>query len=259
MTARHRNGSKTTGLTAMAVAAGLLAGQAPVGSTGLSAQEHSEPGHDEPVAGVLHVTGAGSVEVQPDRARLSFAVETEAEDARGAAARNAELMEAVLAALRGAAGPGLTLETSGYNVIPVYEQRRPDGPRTPRIVGYRVVNQVSAVTDELDGVGDLLDAGLGAGSNRISGLSFFVSDSSDARDEAYARAVADALRQARAMAAALGVELGPVEEVRGNSSPGQPRPMGDVMMAAEAAARTPVEAGSTTVTASVTIRFRLGG
>jgi uncharacterized protein YggE len=246
------------GLPAMAIAGILLAGPTPGGTGVLSAQEHGDPAHDEPAAGVLHVTGNGVVQVQPDRARLSFAVETEAEDARGAAARNAELMEAVLAALREAAGEGLTLETSGYNVVPVYEQRRPDGPRTPQIAGYRVVNQVSAVTDDLEGVGDLVDAGLGAGSNRISGLSFFVSDSRDAQDEAYRLAVADALRQARAMAAALGVELGPVEEVRGSSSPGQPRPMGDVMMAAEAAARTPVEAGSTNVTASVTIRFRLG-
>ncbi len=259
MTPRHRHGSKTIGITAMAVAGSLLAVPTPGGPHALSAQEHGNPELHEPAAGVLHVTGNGVVEVQPDRARLSFAVETEAEDARGAAARNAELMEAVLAGLRGAAGDGLTLETSGYNVLPVYEQRRPDGPRTPQIVGYRVVNQVSAVTDDLEGVGELVDAGLGAGSNRISGLSFFVSDSRDAQDEAYGLAVADALRQARAMAAALGVELGPVEEIRGNSSPGQPRPMGDVIMAAEAVSRTPVEAGTTSVTASVAIRFRLGG
>lgn len=237
----------------MAIAGGILAGPTLSGAGALTAQEH-----EESAPGVLHVTGNGSVEVQPDRARLSFAVETEAEDARGAAARNAELMEAVLSGLRGAGGPGLTLETRGYNVLPVYEQRRPDGTRTPQIAGYRVVNQVSAVTDDLDGVGDLVDAGLSAGSNRISGLSFFVSDSGDAQDEAYGLAVADALRQARAMAAALGVELGAVEEVRGTANPGQPRPMGDMMMAAESAARTPVEAGSTTVTASVTIRFRLG-
>ena len=53
------------------------------------AQEHS------PDPAVLHVTGRGVVEVEPDRARLSFAVETEAEDARSAASANAELMEAV--------------------------------------------------------------------------------------------------------------------------------------------------------------------
>jgi len=217
------------------------------------AQEHS------PDPAVLHVTGRGVVEVEPDRARLSFAVETEAEDARSAASANAELMEAVIAALRGAGDSDLSLETMGYNLIPMYERNRTNTSQPPRIVGYRVVNQVQAVTGDLDGVGELVDAGLGAGSNRISGLAFFLSDPRDAQDEAYQRAVADALRQARAMAASLGVELGPVEEIRGSANPEQPRPMGDMMMAAEAGARTPVEAGSTSVTASVSIRFRLGG
>jgi uncharacterized protein YggE len=233
-------------LMAMLGAMVLLPGSA-------AAQEHGA----DPA--VLHVNGRGVVEVEPDRARLSFAVETEAEDARSAAAANAELMEAVIAALRGTGDSELSLETMGYNLIPMYERNRTNTPQPPRIVGYRVVNQVQAVTGDLDGVGELVDAGLGAGSNRISGLAFFLSDPRDAQDEAYRRAVADALRQARAMAAALGVELGPVEEVRGSANPEQPRPMGDMMLAAEAAARTPVEAGSTSVTASVSIRFKLGG
>ena len=141
----------------------------------------------------------------------------------------------------------------------MYERNRSNPSDPPRIVGYRVVNQVEAVTDDLDGVGDLIDAGLSAGSNRISGLTFFVSDTRDAQDEAYSLAVADALRQAGAMAEALGMELGPVEEIRGSVRGEQPRPMGDMMFSAQAEARTPVEPGTTGVTASVTVSFRLEG
>ena len=81
MTARNGRGPKTTGLMAMAVAGGLLACQTPGGPAALNAQERAGTEHDGPAPGVLHVTGNGLVEVQPDRARLSFAVETEAEDA----------------------------------------------------------------------------------------------------------------------------------------------------------------------------------
>lgn len=248
MSAWHDRGMTPSPLALMAMlgAMVLLPGSG-------AAQEHG------PDPAVLHVNGRGVVEVEPDRARLSFAVETEAEDAGSAASANAELMEAVIAALRGTGDSELSLETMGYNLIPMYERNRTNTSQPPRIVGYRVVNQVQAVTGDLEGVGGLVDAGLGAGSNRISGLAFFLSDPRDAQDEAYRRAVADALRQARAMATALGVELGPVEEVRGSANPEQPRPMGDMMLAAEAAARTPVEAGSTSVTASVSIRFKLGG
>ena len=83
-----------------------------------AAQEHT-PDH-----AVLHVNGRGVVEVEPDRARLSFAVETEAEDARSAASANAELMDGVISALRGTGGSELSLETMGYNLIPMYERNR---------------------------------------------------------------------------------------------------------------------------------------
>jgi uncharacterized protein YggE len=64
------------------------------------------------------------------------------------------------------------------------------------------------------------------------------------------------------MAAALGVPLGPALEVHGGASVPMPPPMPYLaemrMAAAPQVANTPIEAAEQTVTAQVTIKFRLG-
>lgn len=221
------------------------------------------PGQGEiPIApdttGTVRVSATGEVEVRPDRARVAFAVETEAETAEGASEDNARRMDRVHAALRATGFPRLRLETFGYALHPRYA--RPErGEEAPRIVGYRTVNHVRATVDGVDVAGGLIDAGIGAGANRVESLEFVASDTREARLEALRRAVAAAREEAEAIAAALGAELGPALEVEGGSE--EPRPIRFVgpaaFEAARAAPETPVEAGTRTVSATVTIRYLL--
>ena len=84
------------------------------------------------------------------------------------------------------------------------------------------------------------------------------SDTEEARSQALAEAVASARAQARVIAEALGHELGQPLEVRGGAQRPVPmRAQSPMLMSAEAA-RTPIEAGDQSVTATVTIRFALG-
>lgn len=211
-------------------------------------------------AGTLQVSATGEVEVSPDRARVAFAVETEAETAGDAAEENARRMDRVHGALRGTDLPGLRLETFGYALRPRYA--RPDrGDEPPRIVGYRALNHVRATVDDVDAVGALIDAGTGAGANRVESLEFEVSNSEEARLEALRRAVAKARREAEAVAGAMDADLGPALEVQAGTD--QPLPLRysvpspAIFEAARQAPETPVEAGTRTVSATVTIRYRL--
>jgi uncharacterized protein YggE len=76
--------------------------------------------------------------------------------------------------------------------------------------------------------------------------------------------LAEAVRNARAQAAviaeALGRQLGAPLEVHGGAQWPGPRPMAFDALAARSvqAAPTPIEAGDTSVSANVTIRFALG-
>jgi uncharacterized protein YggE len=207
----------------------------------------------------LDVTGTAFVEVAPDRARIAFAVETETEGALEAGEANARLMDAVIRALRGTGIQDLRIESSGYSLAPRYAPRRGDEPQ--RIAGYTARNSVQVISDDVDAVGRLVDAGLAAGANRVAGMSFEIRDTAPHRQEALRRAVEVARGEAEAMAGALEMRLGSPVTVQGGADFPQPRSM---MMRAEmmdvamaAAPTTPVEVGLQRVSANVSIRYRL--
>jgi len=209
-------------------------------------------------AGFVEVSGAGAVTVAPDRAVVTFAVETRERSAGSASAANADAMARVASALRAAGPGGLTIETYGYALQPVYGTTDASGRRIRVIEGYTAVNNVRVGTDDVEAVGSLLDVAIEAGANRVSGLSFMASDTDAAEHEALSRAVRRAREQAATMAEALGRELGPALEVRGGSAPAGPRPDRGFMRAEAAGQTTPIEATDQVVRANVTIRFALG-
>jgi uncharacterized protein YggE len=210
----------------------------------------------------IQVSGQAEVKVRPDRAHLNLAVVTEAVAAAEAASQNATQMEAVIRALRAVGAAGFTVETWGYSLQPRYARNTsPDVP--PRIVGYQATNNVRATADDVTVVGKLIDAGISAGANRVTSLHFEARNTDAARAEAVRLAVGKARAEAETMAAALGVPLGPVLEMQGGAQPPMPPPMpfmGDMAFRMEAAqvATTPIEAADQTVTAHVSIKFRIG-
>lgn len=203
----------------------------------------------------VQVSGTGRVEVTPDRAQVLFAVETQAETAEGASTRNAARMDAVLAALRDTGMPGLELETRGYSLEPQY--RRPDSGDAPEIDGFRARNNVEATISAPDSVGVVIDAAIAAGANRVASLSFLASDTEEARLQALGNAVERARSEAEAIAEALGMSVGRALEVTGGAeSPPEPFPMRLEALSLQSSP-TPVEPGSQTISANVTIRYAL--
>lgn len=203
----------------------------------------------------LTVTGTASVRIPADRARVQVAVETEGPTAASASQSNAAAMSRVLEAVRPAAGSGARIETSGYQLTPRYRQP-PDREAPPEIAGYRAVNQLVVVLDEVERAGGVLDAALDAGANRVTGLAFFASDTEEARLEALREATARARAEAQAVASALGLVLASPETVQ-TSTGGMTPVYRLAAMEVAQAMDTPVEAGSQSVEASVTITYRL--
>jgi len=207
---------------------------------------------------VVTVTGTAEVEAQPDRARILFAVETEGATAQEAGERNATLMTAVTEALRTAGddAPGLRVETSGYSLAPRYGPVRPDQSR--EILGYTARNTVQVRVDEVERVGPLIDAALGAGANRVANLQFELRDPEPHRHEAVRLAVQRARAEAEVIADALGVPLGPALDVQGGADTFYPmQGFAGMERAMAMMDATPIEAGMQTISARVTIRFRL--
>ena len=242
-------------------AAAAQAGPSPAPDLYEVSAEHAAavtPQEAPQAAPFIQVSGSAEVQVPADRARLSFAVETEAPTARAASQQNAERMDAVVAALRELVGADGRVETWGYSLQPRYRYRE---GQAPAIQGYQAINHVRVTVDDVTGIGRLIDAGIAAGANRIAGLDFEARDTEAARMEAVRQAVQKARTEAAAIAEALGVPLGPPLEVHGGAEMPPPRPMYDMAVMREqmaSAPTTPIEPGQQTVRANVTVKYRIG-
>jgi uncharacterized protein len=203
----------------------------------------------------LHVNGQGMVLAEPDRSRITLAVETEAPSAVAASQENAERMTAVMGAIRALGLSGIEMETSGYQVTPVYAPAQPGTAAT--VAAYRVRNQIVIRSVGVEGVGRITDAGLAAGANRVQGISFEVSDPTPHRREALRLAVSEARAEAEVMARALGMRLGPLQRVEGGADPvfAPPRIQVSEMMRMGAVADTPIEAGGLSFAARASLIF----
>ena len=213
-------------------------------------------GADDDASRRIVVNGTGEASARPDMAVISAGVVVQADSASTALAGNTRAMNAVLEQLRAAGLDAADIQTAQFAVSPMFEMRRPDPETTepPRIVGYQVSNQVTARVRDLDRLGAVLDALVGAGANNIDGPSFEIADPKQLEGEARDAAVADAIAKARRYAAAAGVRLGEIISIEEGGSYAPPRPM---MRAEAMTADVPIAPGQTEIFASVTMVFEI--
>jgi uncharacterized protein len=220
----------------------------------LAAQNASAP----PAPPTIEVTGGGEAKVTPDRALVYVGVQTKGRTAALAGQENAKLATAVLDAVRAAGIAREQIGTMNYNVNPSYRYY-PDG-RKPELTGYDATNTVRVEVRNLELVGKVIDAALGAGANNISGINFFASQLDATKREALGNATTNARLSAEVIAKAAGGALGALVSVTSQMQE-MPHPMEPMMamsMRAKAADEpTPIAAPTEqTVTAMVTARWQ---
>jgi len=194
------------------------------------------------------VSGDSTVQARPDTAIITVSVVTQNKNALNAQQENATKSDAVVRALKVAAGPGAEVKTSGYSLQPqrVYRENQP-----PTITGYEARNTVTVTLSDLTKVGAIIDTTTQAGANDISGISFTLKNDRPARDQALVQATQEAMGKAQVIATALGGRIVRIIEVQEEGLV-RPIPIYDKMEArAMAAAQTPIEVGTLDVTARV--------
>lgn len=194
------------------------------------------------------VTGDSTVQAEPDTAILTIAVVTQGRNALEAQQQNATRSDAVVRALKSAAGAGAEIKTSGYTLQPmrVYKEGQP-----PTITGYEARNSVTVTISDLTRVGGVIDASAQAGSNDVAGISFTLRKDRPARDQALAEATREALSKAQVIATALGGKLARIVEVQ-EEGVQPPRPIyADQLQMKAMSAPTPIEVGTLDITSRV--------
>jgi len=202
----------------------------------------------------IQVTGTGTVSATPDQALLNLAVETRASTATAATTENAVAMTGVINALTSDGISKDSIQTTSYNLSPVYSNPVNQSV-PPSIIGYDAVNTIQVTVSDLGSVGKLLDDAISAGANQVQSITFTLSNTTRAtlEQQALQLAVQDAENQAKATAAALGVTMvGPISVTPGYVF----QPLTYAPYSAASQATTPIQPGTLQVTATVQITYQ---
>ena len=162
----------------------------------------------------LTVQGVAEFDTAPDEAIISFAIETQDMDVKVAQDENRKRANSVMQAL---ALIGVTedqIETTYYNIQKVREWE----PKTRKQIdkGYRVSNTMKVTLNDLNKVGEVTDAVVKAGVNRVNDINFQLSSKKQAevKAEALRLAAENAKIKADALALGAGVTLGKITSVQ---------------------------------------------
>lgn len=220
--------------------------------TPLTAQQDATRAPERPS---ISVSAQWSTRITPDRATIQIGVLSRGASASAASAENARVAQRIIAAIKAVGIGADQISTVNYSVNPEYRQME---NRSPEITGYTVHNTVVVDVRQIDQVGRVIDASLGAGANMINSLDFYASNTEEARRAALAAAVEKARMDAQVIARAAGGTLGGLAEA---SVGAYMIPMrrenvqmmrGDVAMAAPP---TPVEPGTELLSVQVMTRW----
>lgn len=205
----------------------------------------SEPNELNKIA----VDGIGTLKVDPDQAVVSLGVMTQAETATQAIQDNAAKMSQVVDMLKAQGISDDDIRTSRFSLWTVYDEDR----TVP--VGFRVSNQITVTTKEINQVGELIDSAVLAGANQVNRVSFSLSEEmiDSIRFQALDLAIEDAQAKANAIAQKLNLNLVGVGSVSESTGFSGPRYVETAAM--DFSGATPIEPGQVSFSAMVHIVF----
>lgn len=203
----------------------------------------------------LSVIGEGKVEVVPDVAYVDVGITVNrAKTVEEAQGQINKVNNDIIAAMSKLNIPKKNIKTSNYSIYPMFNY---DSGKEVQD-GYNGNVTISIKTQGTDPVAQVIAEATKAGANQVQGTRFEVENPSKYREEARAKAIANAKEQAQKLAKDLGIKLGKVSNIVEftQNSGGMPMYAFAEKSAMGGGGGAPaIEAGSQTITSSVTLFF----
>ncbi|MFY9718368.1 MAG: SIMPL domain-containing protein [Candidatus Cybelea sp.] len=201
----------------------------------------------------ITASGSGSLWFAPDLATVSAGIDTNAPTAAEALAKNNQTYDRIVAWLRGLGiardDVALLSYNVSYNPPPQVAPPVASGER----YGYTVSRVFMVRVRDIGKAGTVTDACVSAGASAINGVAFSLGNPGTGRAQAIAAAVADARKNADALAKAASLHIVGIKSVElRNASSYAPGPQ---MLARGAAKSTAFDQGNVAVEATVTVVF----
>ena len=181
----------------------------------------------------------------------------QSKDAKAALDQVSGKADKVASALKNSGVADKDIQTQNVSVNPQYADQPPTSSKQPLIIGYQASLSVSAKVRDLGSLSKVIGAASAANVDNINGPSFSISDDSTYREQAIAKAVADARVAAAAMAKAAGKSLGDVVSVTSSAAQSNPVPLAFAAAPMASDKSVPIQPGQLDVTSDVTVVFEL--
>ncbi len=205
--------------------------------------------------GVISAKGQAKIDVKPDIATVSIAVETHSRKLRDAINENNSISEKINENIKKSLSIDDIVKTTGFQVRPVYSYNKSSMPAN-KITGYRVTNRIQVKTPDTAKLGEIIETALNNGANRISGLNYEISDRQEICRVLLEKAAHNAKKEAEILAESLGIKIGGIKKVSSSCNDRSVRPyMAETVTRAEPHSAPPLEPGETTISARVFVDF----
>ena len=201
----------------------------------------------------MTVTGDATSVAQNDTARLTFRVKTQARQATTALDRNAARMHRVVAAIK---ARGITAANIRTQDVGLSRVRIKIGKHRHRHV-YRAVNGVRVTIRPVEKTGAVIDAAVHAGATSVGDIDLSFSKARELYRDALGDAFDDAKAKAQELADRADATLGPAQTIDEGFQEDNTFSAPQARAPAGGTAPTPIEPGTTSVFAEVTVTFAL--
>jgi uncharacterized protein YggE len=228
------------------IAVALLAAPPPA-----SAQGASE--------GKMRILGRATVAAVPDQVTVRVGITNKAASPTAALDQNSAVARKIIDFAKQFGIAERDIQTDSINLAPAYKSVQEPGGRTRQEPdGYTASNMVRVRLTDMPRLGTFMRQVLDQGATNINGVHFGLSNPEKFADEARAKAVEDAVRQASLLAAAAKVKLGSIQEIvhpprtefrDGSAAADLRRPV--------VRTAVPVEVGVVEITSEVDITWRI--
>ena len=153
----------------------------------------------DPSEQTISVSGSATASSNPDTLVIVLGVESEAKTANESLSQNSNSLNSVISSLTNSGLSEDDIQTSNFSIYPMYDSIKDfNGNWQQVLTGYRVSIILSIQTDKIDSAGDIIDAAVSSGANRVDNVSFQLSDEKSQKisDDLIADAINDATQKA---------------------------------------------------------------
>ncbi|MDD4663342.1 MAG: SIMPL domain-containing protein [Caldisericia bacterium] len=160
------------------------------GWVGYTVAQTEETAIERPYASrVLSVSGSATMQIKPDMATITVGYMNEALDAGTAQSNNAEVMNAVIEALKKAGIEEKDMQTKNFSIQPLYQYEE---NKTPYIRGYQAIYWLGVTIYDTKRVGEIIDIAFKNKANQFQNVAFDVQNKDKMKLEGIDAAMKDA-------------------------------------------------------------------